>query len=135
MGRNPNTRLGDIAEVEFVAEALRRGFIVSKPQSSNEVYDFILDSGKRLYRVQVKSSAYLYVDADKEVGVQFQVRKYGSDKKGGNNYTAADIDILACYVSAKHFWHFLPIEKLGRASTMRFNFNGNKPRDNWEIFT
>src|SRR5438876_9857881 len=36
------------------------GFIVAKPYGDNERYDFVVDSGQRLWRVQVKSTSYLH---------------------------------------------------------------------------
>ncbi len=40
----------------FMFKAAGLGFGVAKPCGDSERYDFILDSGKRLWRVQVKST-------------------------------------------------------------------------------
>lgn len=124
--------IGDIAEATFALEALRQGLIVSKPLSTGEVYDFIVDSGKRLYRVQVKSTAFVYIKNEKELFVQFQIQKSVGGAR--QSYTRADFDILACYVSGRNFWHFVHVSDIGVANTLRFHFAGNKPRDNWHIF-
>lgn len=124
--------IGNIAEAAFALEALRQGLVVSKPVSTGEVYDFIVDSGKRLYKVQVKSTAFVYIKNDKEVFVQFQIQK--SVNGARQSYVRTDFDILACYISVKNLWHFVHVNDLGVANTLRFHFAGDKPRDNWHIF-
>ena len=47
---------GGSAEMGFMFKAAGLGFGVAKPCGDSERYDFILDSGKRLWRVQVKST-------------------------------------------------------------------------------
>src|SRR6266852_5708375 len=53
-------RQGELSELAFVYKAASLGFIVAKPYGDNERYDFVLDSGERLWRVQVKSTSYLH---------------------------------------------------------------------------
>ena len=53
---------GELGELAFVHKAASLGFGVAKPHGENEPYDFILDSGKRLWRVQVKSIFSLFRD-------------------------------------------------------------------------
>jgi hypothetical protein len=43
--------LGEAAEAAFLAKVTSLGFGVSKTWGDSERYDFILDSGKRLWRV------------------------------------------------------------------------------------
>jgi hypothetical protein len=47
---------GDLAELAFLHKAASLGFGVAKPYGDNEHYDFILDSGERFWRVQVRST-------------------------------------------------------------------------------
>ena len=49
---------GDLAELAFLHKAASLGFGVAKPYGDNERYDFILDSGERFWRVQVRSTSY-----------------------------------------------------------------------------
>jgi hypothetical protein len=51
-------RRGELSELAFFYKAASLGFGVAKPWGDSERYDFILDSGQRLWRVQVKSGAY-----------------------------------------------------------------------------
>ena len=53
-------RQGELSELAFVYKAASLGFIVAKPYGDNERYDFVVDSGQRLWRVQVKSTSYLH---------------------------------------------------------------------------
>ena len=50
---------GEAAELAFMLKAVSLGFGVAKPWGDSERYDFILDTGTRLWRVQVKSSSAL----------------------------------------------------------------------------
>lgn len=54
---NPTTWIGDICEAIAVAEFMALGYAVSKPLSNGLPYDLIVDDGRRLMRVQVKSGA------------------------------------------------------------------------------
>ena len=47
---------GELAEMAFTYKAAGLGFGVAKPYGDSESYDFILDSGVRLWRVQIKST-------------------------------------------------------------------------------
>jgi hypothetical protein len=50
---------GEAAELAFMLKAVSLGFGVAKPWGDSERYDFILDTGTRLWRVQVKSTSAL----------------------------------------------------------------------------
>ena len=52
-------RRGELAELAFVYKAASLGFGVAKPFGDSERYDFILDSGSKLWRIQVKSTSTL----------------------------------------------------------------------------
>ena len=51
----PAKQKGEWAEVCFLWRASTLGFIVSKPFGDNARYDFVVDAGAGLLRVQVKS--------------------------------------------------------------------------------
>ena len=50
-------RTGELAEAAFLHKAVGLGFRVTKPWGDSERYDFVLDSGRRLWRVQIKCTA------------------------------------------------------------------------------
>jgi PD-(D/E)XK endonuclease len=47
---------GEMAEAAFLAKAAALGFRVAKPWGESSRYDLVVDNGKRLIRVQVKSA-------------------------------------------------------------------------------
>ena len=54
--RGGNTkRTGELSEAAFLLKATSLGFVVTSPWGDSERYDFILDSGSRLWRVQVEA--------------------------------------------------------------------------------
>jgi Pyruvate/2-oxoacid:ferredoxin oxidoreductase delta subunit len=73
------------------------GFGVSKTWGDSERYDFILDSGKRLWRVQVKSSRH------------FDGSRYIVKLKGAAAYTAEEIDFIVAYIVPENLWYVIPI--------------------------
>ena len=56
--KHPPKRRGELAELAFMRKAISLGFGVAKPWGDSDRYDFILDSGRRLWRVQVRSTEY-----------------------------------------------------------------------------
>lgn len=54
--RKNSKRSGELSEAAFLLKAKRLGFLVAKPWGDSDRYDFILDSGSRLWRIQLKST-------------------------------------------------------------------------------
>ncbi|GAG54005.1 unnamed protein product, partial [marine sediment metagenome] len=71
-----------------------RGYIVSKSFGDNTKYDFILDSGNKLSRVQVKSVSVK--DTSARANRYRILAPHGRDRK--SLYTKDQIDILVAYV-------------------------------------
>ena|SRR5579863_1237749 len=86
VGLTTRKALGEAAEAAFLAKATSLGFGVAKTWGDSERYDFILDSGKRLWRVQVKSSR-------RSDGSRYIVKL-----KGAAAYTAKEIDFIVAYI-------------------------------------
>ena len=78
---------GELAEMGFMFKAAGLGFGVAKPWGDSERYDYILDSGKRLWRVQVKST---YA----ERGHSYRVHACADTAGKKRPYTAKQIDFL-----------------------------------------
>lgn len=105
-------RQGEWVEACFVAEALRRGFNVSKPYGDSTSYDFIVDCRGRLSRVQVKSVSTLQRNC-------FRLTlSHGSGKKIG--YQPCDADVLAAYVIPWKAWYLIPITLVAGRKSVRF---------------
>jgi len=95
--------LGELAQAEFLCDALKRGLIVSEPFGDNAKYDFIVDNGKKLLRIQVKStSCYL----EKKDCYQLQTSRGASKKELYNHH---EIDFFACYIIPTSVWYLIPV--------------------------
>ena len=90
---------GEMAEAAFLHKAMELGLVVSKPWGDNSRYDFVVDTGERLLRVQVKSTSCLCEG-------RYAVAAHGSDPKTG--YSAEDIDFLVAHVPPEEAWYVIP---------------------------
>lgn len=54
--RNKTSKTGDYGESSFMTEAIKRGYVVSKPFGAAEFYDIVLDNGTSLFKIQVKAA-------------------------------------------------------------------------------
>ncbi len=97
----PPKRRGEEAELAFMRRAIAEGFAIAKPWGDSERYDFILDNGVRLWRVQVRSTDY-------EAHHGFAVHTYVTRKMV--RLTAKEVDVIAAYLVPKDLWYIVPIE-------------------------
>ena len=113
--RRPNPkRKGELAEAAFLLKAQSMGFRVARPWGDSERYDFILDSGARLWRVQLKSTEVLH-----SRGYEVQPI-YGVYGRGKSGYTAGDIDVLVVWIAPLDVCYVLPIEVVAMEKNLRF---------------
>ncbi len=127
---------GELAEMAFMFKAAGLGFGVAKPWRESERYDFILDSGKQCWRVQVKST---YVARTHSYKVQTRGRWKGRHSKG---YTAEQIDMLVAYIVAEDVWYVVPVAAFVPRTVVEFYPSGckrknggryEKYRDAWDL--
>jgi len=124
--RNPS-RVGELAEAAFLYKAAGLDFGVAKPWNS-ERYDFIIDSGARLWRVQLKCTEVLRA---RGYDVQPIYNVYG---KGKMVYTAEDIDALAVHITPLDVWYVLPVEDFAPRKSLRFYPSNACKRARFERF-
>jgi hypothetical protein len=109
-------RRGELSELAFFYKAASLGFGVAKPWGDSEPYDFILDSGQRLWRVQLKSASHHFN------------RRYDVHAKRGKDekvmYTSADIDILVAYLIPIDVWYVIPVEKIEKKALYFYPYGG-----------
>ena len=110
--RNPK-RTGELSEASFMLKARTLGFNPAKPWGDSERYDFILDTGPRLWRVQLKCTEVLRA---RGYDVQPIYSTYG---KGKITYTAEDIDILIAHIIPLDTWYVIPIEAIANSTSLR----------------
>jgi hypothetical protein len=135
--KHPNTkRTGELAEAAFVVKAASLGYAVSKPWGDSERYDFILDSGPRTWRVQIKCTESLNANG-------YQVQSTYTDRKQKGHYTPADIDVLVAYILPLNLWYVVPAHAFPPSASLRFypdgNISGRRPRfeqyrEAWHLF-
>ncbi|MGC2771179.1 MAG: group I intron-associated PD-(D/E)XK endonuclease, partial [Candidatus Sulfotelmatobacter sp.] len=119
-------RLGEAVEAAFLAKATMLGFPVLKPWGDSLPYDFGVDGGRRLWRVQVKC-------ATSHRGTRCDARAAGS----GELYTLDDIDFLAAYVIRRNLWYVVPADAFVPRATVHFNYGPHslgmfeKYRETW----
>jgi hypothetical protein len=105
---------GELGELAFLHKAASLGFGVAKPYGDSECYDFILDSGERFWRVQVKSI--------------YGLSRYGyraiSQRSNNQPYTAADIDFLVVYVVPLNLWYVIPVNHVAASTVVTFYPSG-----------
>jgi hypothetical protein len=109
---------GELAEMMFMVKAARKGFATAKPYGDSRRYDFIVDVGQRLWRVQVKSSS---------------ARQYGSYmvnlQRNLNGevvaYDSSEIDFVVVYVMPCDAWYVIPVEALAGQKTAKLCLHDN----------
>jgi PD-(D/E)XK endonuclease len=103
--------LGEAVEAAFLAGATMLGFPVLKPRGDGRPYDFSVDGGRRIWKVQVKC-------ATSHRGTRCDARAAGS----GELYTLDDIDFLAAYVIKEDLWYVVPADAFVPRATVHFNY-------------
>jgi hypothetical protein len=115
-------RLGEAVEAAFLAKATMLGFPVLKPWGDSRPYDFAVECGRRLWKVQVKC-------ATSHRGTRCSARAAGS----GEIYTLEDIDFLVAYVIPINLWYVVPADAFVPRVTVHFNYGPNTQSD-FEIY-
>jgi hypothetical protein len=128
-------RTGELAEAAFLHKAVGLGFRVTKPWGDSERYDFVLDSGRRLWRVQIKCTAVERAGGYHIQPIHFV---YGKNKVV---YTADDIDVLAAHVVPLDVWYLVPVAALAAGTSLRLypddgckTARFEKYREGWDLF-
>ncbi len=111
-------RRGEVSELAFFYKAAGLGFGVARPWGDSERYDFILDSGQRLWRVQVKS------------GCHHRKRCYDLHGRCGNReksqYTSEEIDIFVAYLVPIDVWYIIPVDEIKKKNLLFYPYGGDR---------
>jgi hypothetical protein len=111
-GNAGTKRRGELAELAFLYKAVTFGFPVSKTYGDSDRYDFIVHSGPRFLKVQVKSSSNL-IHGSYPMSATRRVKDHPI------LYTPAEIDFLAAYVAPENAWFIIPIQALESRTSFR----------------
>ncbi len=100
---------GEMAELQFLAKASSLGFVVAKPYGDSSRYDFILDNGRSLVRVQVKSVGKLC-----SCGLY---RLHATNGRKRIPFREGEIEAIVAYVIPEDAWYVIPIKVLRGVDT------------------
>jgi hypothetical protein len=93
---------GEWVELRFMADAMRHGYKVLKPWGDSQPFDVALYFGRRIVRVQVKSTSF-------RIGTGYICQLTSHSKRP---YTLATIDFFAAYVITQNAWYLIPARVL-----------------------
>jgi len=105
---------GELGELAFAHKAAALGFGVAKPHGDNEPYDFIVDSGERLWRVQVKSIYTLSRGGYRAAG----------ERCNHIPYKQEEIDFLVAYIVPLRIWYVIPANRVAVSTALAFYPSG-----------
>ena len=119
---------GYLTEQKCFVKCLEAGYIISKPLFDNARYDFILDTGNKLLRIQVKTSAW------NEDHSAFSFNGYSQHSTGNGNkrmkYTKAEVDYFM--TEKDNIFYLYPAEEQGFVSrVLRITSKQNQSSIKW----
>jgi PD-(D/E)XK endonuclease len=95
---------GELAELRFMTRAAEHGLRMIKPWGDTSRYDFVVETGGKFVRVQVKSTSI-------HPGNHF-VCPLGRARQ--RSYRVNDFDFLAVYIVPIDTWYIIPIKVVCR---------------------
>jgi PD-(D/E)XK endonuclease len=113
---NPKAK-GELGELAFMHKAASLGFGVARPHGDNELYDFIVDSGERFWRVQVKTTCKVHdhrYQTSSRHGLGIRTRPY----------TGKEIDFIVAYIAPLGIWYVIPVKRVAASTALSFYPSG-----------
>jgi len=118
-------RRGEIAEAAFMAKVAALGFSVAKTWGDSDRYDFIVDAGGTLRRVQVKSAHR----AGQDGGYSMRLHSHSLSP-----YRGDEIDALVAYVVPEDAWYVFPADVFEKLRSMKLFPGSQKKRSKFEDY-
>lgn len=119
---------GELVELRFLARAAELGLRVSKPYGDSAPYDFLVESGGTVFKVQVKSTGFRHLGSKSHVCVASHHNK---------SYSKKEVDFIAAYIISDDAWYIIPLSAIsGRHVRLnpRFRRNPNRRyREAWDL--
>ena len=118
-------RCGDLGEMTFVLKAASLGITPSKPYGDRHPYDFLVQHGQRLLRIQVKS--VFTTRPGQRFGFPVAVSKHRRQKRTA--YRSDEIGFFAVFVAPRDAWYLIPVDVLSGRKFINLYPGGQKRRD------
>lgn len=93
--------IGRVNEYKFAAKAMEKGLIIAFPCSESLPYDFLVDNGNKVFKVQVKSTDSPEVGRDNCYRVNVA-------RSNDEAYKEGDFDLMVIFVSQEDSWYVIP---------------------------
>ncbi len=118
---------GDIGEVAFLHKAMLQGLVVAKPYGHFQRYDFIVEAGRNLWRVQVKAASRLRFGL-----YPLTVRCFDFGERVA--YSLEELDFLAAYVLPEDAWFIVPAHEVVRREMLMLRPHGYVHGDRYGLY-
>ncbi len=119
---------GELVELCFMARAAELGLRVSKPYGDSAPYDFLVESGGTVYKVQVKSTRFRHLGCKSHVCVAARTKK---------PYKKKEVNFIAAYVVDEDVWYIIPLHVIpGRFVYLNPRYRHNtyrRYREAWDL--
>ena len=122
-----NCKQGDLGEVAFLHKATALGFMVAQPYGVGYPFDFIVQGGRGLLRVQVKATTNLR-------GGLYAVSIHHHPGRQPCAYRAGEIDFVAVYIIPEDTWYILPVREVENRLMLLFRPKGYPRPDPYTHF-
>jgi len=96
--------------------------MVAQPYGTMHPFDFIVQGGQNIYRVQVKAVAHL------RKGL-YAVNVCRSQGRGKRPYLASEVDFIAVYIISEKTWFIVPVREVVDRRMLMFRPKGSDRRD------
>ena len=108
---------GLITEMSVALFLIKLGYNVCQPLNIDSKYDYIVDTGKQLLRIQVKTSHLNKTSS----GIEFKCRSItvNSSQVNCHYYTNDEIDFFATYWDNEVY--LVPVTQCSSTKTLHFN--------------
>ena len=113
---------GEQGELAFLSKASSLGFALSLPYGHMQRYDFVVDSGGHMWRVQVKTTNHM-LNGLYLVGVHHRANRRSLA------YTESEIDFVAVYILPEQTWYILPVREVTEHRSLLLRPKGYARRD------
>ncbi|MBO0859275.1 MAG: hypothetical protein J2P21_12500 [Chloracidobacterium sp.] len=103
MQKRQTSATGNVSELKVATAYVEAGFAVSMPLGGGAPYDLIVDTGKRLMKVQVKTGRL------RNGCIIFPMQRHSGHKTKPRSYDQGEIDLFAVYCPGNgkiYVWQF-----------------------------